>query len=93
VIEGLTITGRPRLSQLKINIFNVIAAVCSLLLVVYAWFMFLPMFEGLSQYSDMKNIIIVLSVALIALSGFQLYVAIWGREEKSEDQPSETIKE
>ena len=91
--EGSAITGRPRLSLLKINIFNVIAAVCSLLLVVYAWFMFLPMFEGLSEYSSVKDIIIVLSVALIAVSGFQLYVAIWGREEKSEDQSSETIKE
>ena len=93
MIEGLTISGRPTLSQLKINIFNVIAAVCSLLLVVYAWLMFLPMFEGLSEYSSVKNIIIVLSVALIALSGFQLYVAIWGREDKSEDKSSETIKE
>jgi hypothetical protein len=93
VIEGSTITGRPKLVQRKINIFNVIAAVCSLLLVVYAWLMFLPMFEGLSEYSSVKNIIIVLSVALIALSGFQLYVAIWGREEKSEDKSSETIKE
>ena len=90
MIEGSTITGRPKLVQLKINIFNVIAAICSLLLVVYAWLMFLPMFEDLSQYSDVKNIIIVLSVLLIALSGFQLYVGIWGREDKSEDQSSET---
>jgi membrane protein DedA with SNARE-associated domain len=93
VIEGSAITGRSTLSKLKINIFNVIAAICSLLLVVYAWLMFLPMFEGLSQYSDVKNIIIVLSIALIAVSGFQLYVAIWGREEKSEDQSSEPEKE
>jgi membrane protein DedA with SNARE-associated domain len=93
VTEGSTITGRPKLVQLKINIFNVIAAVCSLLLVVYAWLMFLPMFEDLSQYSDVKNIIIVLSVLLIALSGFQLYVAIWGREDKSDDQASESEKE
>lgn len=91
--EGSAITGRPKLVQLKINIFNVIAAVCSLLLVVYAWLMFLPMFEDLSQYSDVKNIIIVLSVLLIALSGFQLYVAIWGREDKSDDQASESEKE
>ncbi len=91
--EGSTITGRPKLVQIKINIFNVIAAVCSLLLVVYAWLMFLPMFEDLSQYSDVKNIIIVLSVLLIALSGFQLYVAIWGREDKSDDQASESGKE
>jgi len=93
VTEGSAITGRPKLVQLKINIFNVIAAVCSLLLVVYAWLMFLPMFEDLSQYSDVKNIIIVLSVLLIALSGFQLYVAIWGREDKSDDQASESEKE
>jgi membrane protein DedA with SNARE-associated domain len=93
VTEGSTITGRPRLAHLKINIFNVIAAVCSLLLVAYAWLMFLPMFEDLSQYSDVRNIIIVLSVLLIALSGLQLYVAIWGREDKSEDQSSETEKE
>lgn len=93
MIEGSIIKGRPKLVQRKINIFNVIAAVCSLLLVVYAWLMFLPMFEGLSEYSSVKNIIIVLSVALIALSGFQLYVAIWGREDKSEDKSSETIKE
>jgi len=93
VTEGSTITGRPTLSHLRINIFNVIAAVCSLLLVAYAWLMFLPMFEDLSQYSDVKNIIIVLSVALIALSGFQLYVAIWGREDKSDDKASESEKE
>ena len=52
--------------------------------------MFLPMFEGLSQYDEVRNIIIVLSIALIAISVFQLYVAIWGREEKQEEQSSET---
>ncbi len=79
--------------QVRVNIFNVIAAVCSLLLAAYAWLMFLPMFEGLSQYSDMRNIVIVLSVLLIALACFQLYVAIWGREDKLEEQSSETEKE
>ena len=74
----------------NVNVFNLIAAVCSLLLVVYAWLMFLPMFEGLSQYDEVRNIIIVLSIALIVISVFQLYVAICGREEKQEEQSSET---
>jgi len=81
------------LVQVRVNIFNVIAAVCSLLLVVYAWLMFLPMFEGLDQYYDVRNIVIVLSVLLVGLACFQLYVAFLGREEKVEIQSSETEKE
>jgi len=80
--------GRLGLAQLRINIFNMMAAVCSLLLVVYAWFMFLPMFEGLPQYSDVQVIVTLLSVGFIGVSAFQFYIAIWGRETKSKNQDS-----
>jgi membrane protein DedA with SNARE-associated domain len=80
--------GRPRLAQLKINVFNMIAAVCSLILVVYAWLMFLPIFKGLSQYSDVQNIVILITVLLIAVSIFQFYMAIQRKEPKPEDQGS-----
>ena len=76
------------MAELRINIFNIMAAACSLLLVVYAWFMFLPMFENLPQYSDVQNIVTLLSVLLIGVSAFQFYMAIWGRETKSENQDS-----
>lgn len=74
------------MAQLKVNVFNIIAAVCSLLLVFYAWLMFLPMFEGLSQYYEVKNIVILITVLLIAVSIFQFYMAITKKEPKPEDQ-------
>ena len=79
--------------KVKVNIFNVIAAISSLLLVIYAWLMFLPMFEGIDQYYDVRNIVIIISVLLIGLACFQLYVAVLGKEEKEEIQSSETEKE
>ena len=74
------------MAWLKINVFNMMAAICTLLLVVYAWFMFLPTFEGLTQYSDVRNIITILSVLLIVVSGFQFYIAVQREEPKQEDQ-------
>lgn len=76
--------GNFGLTKTRINFFNIMAAVCSLLLVVYAWTMFLPMFEGLTQYSEVRNIIIVLSVLLLAVSFFQFYVAFRKEESKPE---------
>jgi len=74
------------LAGFRINFFNLMAAICTFLLVIYAWFMFLPMFEGINQYSDVRNIITVLSVLLIVVSGFQFYVAIQKEKPKPEDQ-------
>lgn len=78
--------GKVGMIKIKINFFNLIAAVCSLLLVVYAWTMFLPMFEGLTQYSEVRNIIIVLSLLLLAVSILQFYVAFRKEETKPKDQ-------
>jgi len=48
--------------------------------------MFLPTFEGLTQYSDVRNIITILSILLIVVSGFQFYMAVQREEPKQEDQ-------
>jgi Na+/melibiose symporter-like transporter len=76
------------LAQFRINIFNVVAAICSLLLVAYAWLMFLPMFEGSNEYSGVQTIVIWLSVLLVALSGLQFYFGIRRKETRPEAQAS-----
>jgi hypothetical protein len=73
------------MAQPRINIFYIIAAVCCLLLVVYAWFMFLPTYEGSPQYADVKNFMILLSILFIVASGFIFYMAIRGKETESEE--------
>jgi membrane protein DedA with SNARE-associated domain len=73
----------------KVNVFYVIAAVCSVLLVFYAWFMFLPQFEERSDYSFVRDIVMVLTVLLLAAAGIQMFLSI----RKEEPQVKKLIEE
>jgi hypothetical protein len=71
-----------------VSIFYIVAAVCSLLLVVYAWFMFLPQFENELEYSFVRDIITVITVLLAAAAGIQIYLAI-EKKAPEDDKPTE----
>lgn len=79
------------MARLKINIFYVISSVCSLLLVGYAWFVFLPTFSGTDVYGAVQYIVILLTVLLIAVSGIQIFLSI-RREETQEDESIVKLK-
>ncbi|MFB0523131.1 MAG: hypothetical protein ACETV1_05140 [Candidatus Bathyarchaeia archaeon] len=67
----------------RVNIFHIIAFICSLLLVGYSWFVFLPSFAGLPEYSTIQNVVIVLTVLLLMVSGIQIFLSI--RTEEPEE--------
>jgi len=72
------------LPRIKINVFYVISAICSLLLIIYSWFIFLPSFEGLPEYPQVQTVIILLTVLLVASSGIQLMLSIKKHEPSEE---------
>ena len=77
----------------KVNVFYMIAAVCSLLLVAYAWFMFLPTYEGELEYYFVRNIIMVLTVLLLISAGIQMFLSMTKEESKSHESAEEQVKE
>jgi len=64
------------LAKFKINIFYVISSVCSLILVGYSWLVFLPAFKDTAEYTAVQNIVILLTVLLVAVSGMQVYLSV-----------------
>jgi len=64
------------MAKFKINIFYVIASICSLLLVVYIWLIFLPLYEGTVAYEYVKNIAFVLTILLLASAGIQIFLSV-----------------
>ncbi len=79
------------MARLKINIFYLISSICSLLLVGYAWFVFLPPFNDTPVYSAVQYVVILLTVLLIAVSGIQIFLSI-RREETQEDDSATELK-
>ncbi len=70
------------MAKLKVNIFYVFAATCILLLAAYFWVSYLPQISGSPQYEGIRNMVILLTVILIALAAIQIFLAI-EREKKS----------
>jgi len=64
----------------KINIFYVISAICTLILIGYFWSVFLPLFEDSFEYLTVRTLISFLTVLLLAVVGIQVFLAI--RREK-----------
>jgi hypothetical protein len=73
----------------KINVFYMIAAVLTLSLIYYAWFIFLPVYEGTSGYSLVRNIVTIITVALAIAAGIQIYFSI----KKEESQMDKLVEE
>ncbi len=73
------------LARLKVNVFYVISAVCSLALIGYAWFAFLPSFEGAAEYWSVRNVVILLTVLLLVVSGIQFVLSVKTEEISQDD--------
>ena len=70
------------MAKLKLNIFYLISAVCSLALIAYAWLAFLPSFEGATEYPSVRNIVVLLTALLLVVSAIQVVLSV-KREETS----------
>jgi glucan phosphoethanolaminetransferase (alkaline phosphatase superfamily) len=74
------------LAKFRINIFYVISSICCLLLIVYAWMVFLPVFRDTPGYPSVQTMVIWLTVLLIAIAAVQLYLSI-------SKEPKEKVEE
>jgi len=71
-----------RLAGFRVNIFYIFSLVCTLVLVGYFWFTFLPLFEGSYEYASVRIMIGILTALLLAVAAIQVFLAI--RKEKEE---------
>lgn len=69
------------MARFKVNVFHLIASACSLLLIGYLWFVFLPSFEVSADGSAIKPVVILVTILLLLVSGIQIFLAIRRREE------------
>jgi hypothetical protein len=74
-----------------VNIFYAISAVCSLALVAYAWLGFLPSFEATVEYPSIRNVVILLTILLVAVSGIQIVMSV-AREGTEEDETATRLE-
>ena len=74
------------MARFKVNIFYMISAVCSLALVGYAWFVFLPSFQGANEYTSIMNVVILLTVLLLIVSALQIVLSLKTEETSSDDE-------
>jgi len=58
----------------KVNVFYVISLICTLILIVYAWFIFLPQFEGASEYQAVRTLVLFIIFLLLISAGIQLFL-------------------
>ena len=78
--------GIESLSWLKVNVFRVIAFLCSLILIAYYWLVFLPQFEGTDAYPAFYNMTIILTLLTGVAALIILYLAVT-REKPREFPP------
>jgi len=64
------------MAKFRVNIFYVIASVCSLFLVIYIWLIFLPLYEGTVAYEYVKNMAFVLTILLLVSTGIQIFLSV-----------------
>jgi len=64
------------LARFRINIFYVISSICSLLLVGYVWFIFLPTYENTLHYEVIRSITIMIVMLLLISAGIQIFLSI-----------------
>jgi len=64
------------MAKFKVNIFYIFSAMCTLLLIGYFWFAFLPQFEGYSEYPAIKTVISSITALLLVALGIQVFLAI-----------------
>jgi uncharacterized membrane protein len=69
-----------------------VAAVLTLSLIYYAWFIFLPVYEGTSGYSLVRNIVTIITVALVAVVGIQIYFSMKKEESQMDELVEEQVK-
>ena len=60
--------------RVKLNVFYVISLICTLILIVYVWFIFLPQFEGALEYQAVKTIVLFIIFLLLISLGIQLFL-------------------
>ncbi|MCD6470170.1 hypothetical protein J7L29_05165 [Candidatus Bathyarchaeota archaeon] len=58
----------------KVNVFYVISLICTLILIVYSWFIFLPQFEGTLEYQAVRTLILFIILLLLISAGIQLFL-------------------
>ena len=64
------------MAKFRVNIFYVIASICSLFLVIYIWLIFLPLYEGTVAYEYVKNMAFVLTILLLVATGIQIFLSV-----------------
>ena len=78
------------MARLKVNIFYVIAAICSLALVGYAWLVFLPSFQGGAEYASVRYVVIIVTVLLLIVSGIEGILSVKVEKAQSPDSAERT---
>ena len=78
------------MARFKVNIFYVFSAVCSLALVGYAWLIFLPSFQGATEYASVRNVVIIVTVLLLIVSGIQAILSVKAEKAESADSAERT---
>lgn len=81
------------MAKLKLNIFYLISAVCSLALIVYAWLAFLPSFEGATEYQSVRNMVVLLTALLLVVSAIQIVLSVKREETVWEDAARDSVTE
>lgn len=62
--------------RFRVNIFHVISGVCSILLLVYLWYVFLPSFSNTLEYPAIYNTGLLLTVLLLLVTVVQFGLAV-----------------
>ncbi len=62
-------------NQAKLNKFHLLSVFFMLLLIVYLWLRYLPAFENTMHYQFVRNVIIILTIALLLAASLMLLQA------------------
>ncbi|MCX8170820.1 MAG: hypothetical protein N3E47_02430 [Candidatus Bathyarchaeota archaeon] len=60
----------------KINIFYLISFICTIILTIYIWLVFLPQLSGYPGQEPISLIILVVIALLLVAAGIQLFLLI-----------------
>ena len=59
-------------------------------LVVYAWLVFLPSFQGATEYASVRYVVIIVTVLLLIASGIQAILSVNVEKAESADSDERT---
>lgn len=60
----------------KINIFYLISLICTLVLIAYIWFIFIPQLDVYTDMMGIKTVLIMVLVLLSAAAAIQFFLLI-----------------